>query len=270
MNIPAAQVAIDTNNPRSLISLQQPLPILTHILSYTILSVNDYDGINGVSRQWCNACSRVSAATVRFVHHSKYNTRQLFGTCQWRPTLTRSQTAVTDPCKLRTVNEWQTKNPSRVNQRIAMSPYLLAIRKYPLVASFHDFPFTQDISHLLPPNQVDINVLGGGCIEPIYSGPLLCTHTWRLSQLRSLVNLRSHDRRHGNESPTTTIYAILAIGTLLVTNLVKQRTPREMPSASTAVIPLSSSTAVPLPRQYRLLYHWWSKSLRYHSLPNHL
>jgi hypothetical protein len=180
-------------------SLQPPLPILINILSFTKLTINDYNGACGVNRTWCHAATHVPNAIVQFVHPKQYNMREQFGTCQWRAHLNRLPTAITDPSLLHPKKgfpRWINHNPILARELIRMSPYLLAIRKYPRAASFHDFPFTGDLTDLLPPNSNDPMLINGDLGVPVYTGPLLLSHKWKLSQLRSL-NLRVDDRHQG-------------------------------------------------------------------------
>lgn len=188
---------LSTNKARSLpSSLQPPLPILIHILSFTKLTINDYKyGICGVNRQWCAAATNVPAATVQFIHHQQYQTRELFGACQWRAHLKRSTPSiVTNSRQLAAIKKWNEANPLLLSIPVKMSPYLLAIRKYGHVASFHDFPFTKHLIDLLPADVKNIVLVNGECGLPIYTGPLLLSHSWKPSMLRSFVNLRSNDR----------------------------------------------------------------------------
>jgi hypothetical protein len=128
-------------------------------------------------------------------------THEQFGACQWRPHLSRLPTAITYAPLLVQFNKWQADNPT-LSTLIKMSPYLLAIRKYPRVASFHDFPFTQDLIHLLPPNWNNVCLVNGDMGMSVYTGSLLSSHRWNPSMLVSLVNMRSnYCRRVGEKQP---------------------------------------------------------------------
>jgi hypothetical protein len=145
----------------------------------------------------------VPNATVQFIHHQydgHGNFREQFGACQWGSHLPRLPTTlITFAPILKLINKWNADNPSLSSSLIKMSPYLLAIRKYPRVSSFHDFPFTSDLIHLLPPNWMDVYLVSGNTCMPVYTGSSLSSHRWNPSMLRSLVNMRSNNCRRADE-----------------------------------------------------------------------
>jgi hypothetical protein len=168
------------------------------ILSYAPLTINDYNSVCGVSRTWCDAAAQVNNATVQFIHYPR-SLEHDWAHVQWRPTLKLLPTCITSADVMKAFDKWCDDNHRRrLEQRVKMSPYLLATRKYPRVAHFVDFPLTNDLTDLIPPNNHDTIIMNGSLGTPPYTGPLLPSQQpngWQLSLLRSLVNLRVDDRR---------------------------------------------------------------------------
>jgi hypothetical protein len=102
-------------------------PILSHILSYTMLTINDRDyDVCAVTKQWCLAATSIPAAHVHY-RGNEYD--------PYRPE--------------KSYNPWRDwHNPSHSS---FVSIWKLATRKYRFVSSFHNFPMDH-IDDLVAPS----------------------------------------------------------------------------------------------------------------------
>jgi hypothetical protein len=154
-----------------------------------MLTVNDRNGICGVNKQWCDAAMNVPSASVQFIQHDNDENGDSMDDGKRRLPLNRYN------------NCGESQLLDRWNKPIvSISPWLLAIRKYHRVASFHDFPLIRkpDILDLLRPS--DTISLPAAAPSTTSSSALTSSLSsssqWNISMLHSFINLRLYDSRY--------------------------------------------------------------------------